>query len=167
MRFFFIALMLLCSAAGIGQQLFQPISFEAALKKASDEGKMVLVQYESADCKQCNEVADKGMQSEAVKEKLSKTFVCIRVSPQSADRQTISNLYHLLNSFGTLFIEPNKTLILNYPRSTTNPAEYLSQADLALERAGEVLKVNELEKEYRGGNRSVGVVESYLKKKMS
>ncbi|MFL5741716.1 MAG: hypothetical protein ACJ75B_15930 [Flavisolibacter sp.] len=167
MRFFSMVLVLLYSMTGIGQQLFQPLSFEQALKKAGEEGKIVLVQYESAVCQQCNEVASKGMQSAAAKEKLSKTFVCILISANHPDRQTIGNLYHIVNSFGTLFIEPNKTLILNYPRSSTNPAEYLNQADLALEKAGEVLKVNELEKEYRGGNRSVGFVEFYLKKRMS
>src|SRR5690348_17128304 len=99
MRIFLMVSVLLWSMACAGQQLFQPLSFEEALKKAGQEGKMVLVQYESDDCQQCNEVAMKGMESPAAKEKLSQTFVCILVTAHHPDRQTISHLYHIVNGF--------------------------------------------------------------------
>jgi hypothetical protein len=165
MRLLFIFSLLTTCMICRSQNIFKEISFDEALVKSQNEGKLVFIQYESENCKKCNEVADKGIANPELSEKLAATFICIRIPVNHPDREKIGQLYNISNSFGSLFISPDKTLIHKYLRSTTMAAEYMDQIDLALTKAGEGLQVSELEKEYKKGNRSPGFLEMYMQKK--
>src|SRR6476469_8152473 len=81
------------------QTIFQNISFEEAVNKARQEGKLIFLQFESADCRQCNEVANKGLDNAPLRDKLSASFVCVRISPTHPDRDQVGNLYNISKGF--------------------------------------------------------------------
>jgi hypothetical protein len=145
---------------------YQPITLSEALARSNKEGKMILVQYESADCNQCNEVADKGLNDPQVSSSINKIFIPIKISSTHPDRTSISTLFNI-KSFGTLFINQSSTLVHAFLQSSTLPTDYQKQINLAIDKAGEALKVSELEKEYKNGNKSPGFMELLLMKKKS
>lgn len=164
------ALLLLCIAfvsPAFSQVAFQNISFSDGLSKAKAEGKLVFLQVASPSCRECNAVAEKGLSDKELSNLVNQTFVALYVGPRSNDRRQVEAAYNLPDGFGTLFIDGNGTLIHRYAGSSTRPQPYKEAIDLALYRAGESLKVSELEKEYRNGNKTPGFLEQLLLKKKS
>ena len=155
------------SLSSYGQVAFQELSFDEALKRSQQESKIIFLQFESDDCIQCNEVADKGLSDAALSKRVNATFLPIKISADHRDRAEIITRYNLEKGFGTFFINHNGTLLHRFPRTTSRSAEYKEQLDVALNRAGEALKVEELERLFRNGNRSLGFVESLLLMKKS
>lgn len=51
--------LLLGTIAAFSQLNFENLSFAAALERSSKTGKLIFLQFESDECLQCNEVADK------------------------------------------------------------------------------------------------------------
>ena len=149
------------------QTNFRNVSFADALRMAKEEGKMVIMQLESQECDPCNEVANKGLDDKEVGNRIEQAFVAIKISPKHADRSQIESQYNMPKGFGTLFIDMNGTLIKKLPGTTSNPKEYLRQIDLALYSGSEGARINELEKEYIQGNRSISFLESLLIKRRS
>lgn len=165
MRLFpFFFLMALANPV-FAQIAFQSGPFSQALAKAKDESKLVFLQVASPSCRECNAVADKGLSDKELSQLINQTFVAIHLSKDHRDRWWIESTYNLPDGFGVLFIDGNGTLIHRYAGSTTQPQQYKEQIDLALYRAGESLKVSELEKEYRNGNKAPGFLEQLLLKK--
>jgi hypothetical protein len=165
MRLLFLVTSLITCFFCFSQNPFQDISFGEALKKSLQEGKLIFIQYESAGCNQCNEVANKGLENEELAQQLAETFICLRITPEHKDREEIGNLYNIASGFGSLFIDQNKALIHSYRKTTSRAVEYKQQIDIALTKAGEGSRVNELEKEYKNGNRAIGFLEFYLQKR--
>src|SRR3982750_3270152 len=97
--FFCLSFIALSSSA----QVFSAINFDDAIARARQEGKLVLLQYESANCPHCNEVADKAFDNIVLAEQLAKTFVCVKIGANHPDRQLIGNTYNVKNGFGSLF----------------------------------------------------------------
>lgn len=159
--------LVLFSITVFSQTVFQKISFEEAIKLSGQTGKLIFLQVESADCKHCNEVANKAFEDKDLRKKLEQTLICIKITPDAADRETINKLYGAKISFGSFFIDQNKSLVHSFPQSTTRAAEYISQIDMALYKSGEEVRVNELEKEYRNGNKSPAMLELLLRKRKS
>jgi thioredoxin-related protein/tetratricopeptide (TPR) repeat protein len=146
---------------------YQNISFEEAILKSKQTGQFIFIQVESPTCLQCNEVAEKGFQNKELSEQLENTFICIKITSSHPDRNQIESLYNMKNGFGTLFIGNDKTLIHSFPRTTTLAAEYKKQIDIFFDKAGESMKITELEKEYKSGNKSPGIMELLLLKRKS
>ena len=167
MKHLLLLLLLTSCCASFAQLPYQNISYADALKRSAAENKLILIQYESATCTQCNEVADKGLNDAKVVAQLAPAFICLKVDVQHPDRSLIGAQYNIEKSFGTLFIDRNGTLIHKFPGSTTFAAKYAEQADMALQKAGEGVKLSELEKEYKAGNKSPGILEALLIKKRS
>jgi len=71
------------------------------------------------------------------------------------------------NGFGSLFVANDKSLIHSFPMTTTFAAEYKKQVDMFFDKAGESIKIAELEKEYKSGNKSTGIIELLLLKRKS
>jgi hypothetical protein len=165
MRLLFLAITLITTNFCFSQHPFQDISFGEALKKSQQEGKLIFIQFESAACNQCNVVANKSLENEELAQQLAETFICLRISPMHQDRETIGSLYNIASGVGSLFVDQNQALIHSYRMTTTRAGEYKKQIDIALTKAGEGLKVNELEKEYKNGNRAIGFLEFYLQKR--
>jgi hypothetical protein len=69
--------------------------------------------------------------------------------------------------FGTLYINAEGTLVHKFASTTSSSKHYAEQSRLAIEKAGETLKVSELENEYKSGNKSIGFIEALLLKRQS
>ncbi len=146
-----------------GQLKFKPISFDDALQQSQKKGKIIFLQYESANCNQCNEVADKAFANEELAELLGQTFICIKITPGHPDRNRIAALYNKKkDGFGTLFIYGDGSLIHTYPGSTTFAAKYKEEIDKALTKASEGIQLKNLEKLYNEGNRNLNFLEFYM-----
>lgn len=167
MKIISILAFFLLPVAVFSQTTFRDISFEEAIKISTQTGKLVFLQVESADCKHCNEVANKAFEDKELRTKLEQTLICIKITPDAADRETINKLYGAKISFGSFFIDQNKSLVHSFPQSTTRAAEYISQIDMALYKSGEEVRVNELEKEYQNGNKTTAMLELLLRKRKS
>ncbi len=167
MKFLALLSCLFISAIISAQIHFSSVSFNEALQKASAEGKIIFLQFEAADCNQCNDVANKGFDNKEVADKINQTFFCLKIDPQHPDRSRIAASYNLdaNEGFGTLFIDNSGTIIHKFLKTTTFSKEYLNQIEVALMKAGENLKINELEKEYEKGNRSFGFLQVLLEKR--
>lgn len=162
-----IFLLFIIPVALFCQTPFRNISFEEALKLSAATGKMIFMQVESATCNRCNEVANKAFEDKELTTKLQQTLICIKMGQSDAGREIINKLYDVKESFGSLFIDQNKTLIHSFLKSTTRAAVYKEQIDLALYKSGEEIRINELEKEYRNGNKSSEMLEILLRKRKS
>lgn len=166
MRYIFFIQLLICSSGINAQLIFQPISFDNALKKAKEGKKYILLQFESSNCKQCNEVADKGMDNNEVAFRIKKTFIPIKIDTDHPDRKLISTNYNIKN-FGLFFLDHNGVLIHAFNQSSTSHKEYIKQFEIFLNKAGESLRLNELEKLYAPGNNSTDILEAILFKRKS
>jgi len=169
MRFLVFCLGLFIYTSSSAQVNFSSVLFDEALQKAQSEGKIIFLQFESAGCSQCNDVADKGLSDKDVAEKINQTFFCLKIDAQHPDRNKIATTYSVDadKGFGTLFINNAGTVVHKFLKTTTFSKEYASQVDIALMKAGESMKINELEKEYQKGNRSFGFLQSLLLKRRS
>lgn len=110
-------------------------------------------------------MANKSFENPELADQLSKIFICLRISPSHQDREQIGALYSIASGMGSLFIDQNKTLIHSYRMTTSRASDYVGQIDMALTMAGESLKMNELDQEYKKGNRYIGFMELYLQKR--
>lgn len=142
---------------------FENLTFDAALQKSKQTGKFIFLQFESEECEHCNEVADKAFRDKKLSEQLEQVFICIKTTKDSPDRQQVASLFNKKeDGFGSLFISSDGTLLHSYAGSTTLPKTYEEHIDKALIKAGEGLRVTELEKEYKSGNTSPGLIELLL-----
>ncbi len=160
-------LALLFPIALLAQIAFQQISFPKALKRSAETGQLIFLQFESSTCNHCNEVANKAFENKELSDQLEQTFICIKITPSHTDRETIGSLFNIKNGFGSLFIDQNKTLIHSFPKSTTQAIDYKDQIGMAIYKAGEEIRISELEKEYKKDNNNIGIMELLLKKRKS
>jgi hypothetical protein len=128
---------------------------------------MIFLQFESVGCNQCNDVANKGFQDKEVSEKINEIFLCLKIDAKHPDRSEVAKAYNLNEEkgFGTLFISSNGILLHKFSKTTSFAPEYSKQVDIALLRAGESFKMNELEEQYRKGDRSDDFVRVFLQER--
>lgn len=159
---------LLLAISAFSQVIFEDLSFNQALQKAKETGKLIFLQYEAEDCSQCNEVANKAFEDQKLGETLNQVFVCIKISPTHPDRNLLATLYSKnKNSFGSLFIATDKTIVHSYLQTTTLPRFYFDEIDKALTKSGEGIRLSSLEKEYQNGNKNPGLIELILETRKS
>jgi hypothetical protein len=128
---------------------YRDITFPEALQMSKQSQKIIFLQYESATCNECNEVADKGIGAQEVSERIQSAFIPIRITAESPDRESVRKQYNMSMEFGSLFIDWNGNLLHSYHRTTTRGEDYMEQITIALNKAGEALKLTELEKTYK------------------
>jgi hypothetical protein len=165
MRNILVTLLLSVTFPCFSQVAFQTIPYTDALKLAQAEGKMIFLQLESPECKQCTEVAEKGLSDSKVSDRINQAFIPLYISAKHKDRKEIEFLFNTPDGFGTLFIDQSGTLLHKFPGTTSFSKDYLDHIDKAFLKAGESLKISELEREYRNGNQSFGFLEQLLIKK--
>ena len=167
MRYLFLLCCFLAFTGVSAQVSFSSISFSQALQDAQGQGKLIFLQFEAANCEQCNDVANKGLSDKTVADKINQTFFCLKIDSQHPDRNRIAQDYNINadKGFGTLFLDNNGTLIHKFLQTTSRSKDYLVQTDIALSKAGENLGISELEKEYKKGNRSYGFLQMLLLKR--
>ena len=78
-------------------------SLETMLSKAKKENKLVLVQVESRECGQCNDVAQKGLSGTALKEKYALNFISTFVKQDDNLLKEITNKINLESKTKPLF----------------------------------------------------------------
>lgn len=149
------------------QPVFQNITFQEALNSSAQTGRLIFLQFESATCSQCNEVANKAFEDKKLSSNLEQTFICIKITPEHSEREKIGTLYNVKKSFGSFFIDHTATLIHSYNKSTTLAAAYTEQIGIALFKASEGVKISDLEKEYREGDKGVDMLQALLLKRKS
>lgn len=155
-----LSTLLLFAASAFSQLNFENLSYNAALQKAKQTGQIIFLQFESESCDQCNQVADKAFEDKKLSERLEQSFLCLKIAPDNPDRQLVSTKYNKkAESFGSLFINSDGSLLHVYPATSTAPKTYEEQIDKALMKAGESMRLTELEKMYTEGNRSSGAME--------
>ena len=164
-RKFFLLVLLLSSITGFSQVAFQNLSLSDALSQAKAEGKLIFLQLESPDCKECNETGLKGLSDKELGQRVNAAFIPLYVQAKHKDRLEIENLFNSPDGFGTLFIDHNANLIHKYGGSASIAKKYTEQIDIAFNKAGESIKLSELEKLYNNGNKSVGLLEQIMLKK--
>lgn len=167
MRNIFFYALLFLSFSAYSQSPFQNISLAQALQKAKAESKFIFLQFEAADCNQCNDVANKGFDNKVLAAKLEQAFVCLKIDAANPDRNSVAANYNLVpqKSFGTLFLDANGTLLHSFLRTTSRSQDYIAQIETALTKAGEVLNISQLENEYKNGNKGFGFLELLLQKR--
>lgn len=159
---------LLINLSAFCQLNFENISFDAALQKAKQTGQIIFLQFESETCDQCNQVADKAFENKKLVDRLEQGFVCVKITTDHPDRQQIAAIYNKkAGGFGSLFISSDGTLLHNYPATSTAPKTYEDEIDKALLKAGESMRLNELEKIYAAGNKTPGVMELLMQTKQA
>lgn len=144
---------------------FQNLSLSEALAKGRTESKMIFLQLEAPDCRQCSEVANKAFEDKDLSKVVNETFIPFYVSAKHKDRKEIESMFNVFDEFGTLFIEQSGELIHKLSGTVSMPKRYRDEIDVALIKAGESLKISQLEKEYKNGNKSLGFLEQLLVKK--
>lgn len=165
MRYLLLLFLILFTKTTFSQVNFEPISFNAALQKARAEQKLIFLQFEADKCGQCNDVAEKGLSQNSLAERINQLFICLKIDTIHADRKTIQLNYNMNKGFGTLFIDFRGNLIYKFGRTTTDHKEYAKQINIALNKASESVRINDLEKEYRNGKRDLDFIENYLFKR--
>jgi tetratricopeptide (TPR) repeat protein len=146
------------------QLKFENLSFDEALQQSKETGKLIFLQLESDECFQCNEVTDKAFSDVKLGNLLAETFICIKLNKNHPDRQKVAALFNKTStSIGSLFIAGDGSLIHTYTRTTTSPKAYEEEVNKALSKAGEGIRLKNMEQEYNSGNRSIGFLELYMK----
>src|SRR5438045_6145027 len=67
------------------QVKFETISLQNAISKAKKENKLIFLQLQSADCNQCNQVADKAFEDASLKN-LKNNFILVKLNSDSKER---------------------------------------------------------------------------------
>lgn len=132
------------------------------MKRAARQQKPIFVQFESATCKQCNEVADQGMQYEGAKTAAARDFIFLKVSPTHPDRAQIERAYNMTGGFGVLFVHHSGLLVHKYNRSSSSKFEYENQMQMARTKMQDLGKSTALEEAYKKGTRDIDFLEQYL-----
>ena len=129
-------------------------SLETMLSKAKKENKLVLVQVESKECGQCNDVAQKGLSGTALKEKYAVNFISTFVKHDDNLLKEITNKINLKSyNMGSLFLDSDGNLILKINSTTSSPMAYLEYADKAIALSKNTT-LKDLEARYKQGERS-------------
>ena len=159
-----LPILLLFNISLFSQVNFEGLSLNEAMKKSKETGKLIFLQLESSDCLQCNEVADKAFSDKKLGELFNQIFICIKITPNHPDRENINALFNKTGgSMGSLFIASEGSLVHTFNKTTTKPDVYKEEADKALSKAGEGMRLKSMEQQYKDGNRSFGFLEFYMK----
>lgn len=127
------------------QFLAADATLEEAKKTATDKSKPIVLLMAAADCGECNSVAEKSLQNNALHQLLDNDFVVLQISPDHEDRQYIQHTYNYRDGNIVLFLDAQGTLIHRMNRSTTRYQEYIDECKKALQQqsVGEDMRVLE------------------------
>jgi len=133
-----------------GQLPFLDMAYKTALDRAAREDKLVCLLYASADCESCNEALYKRLGAGRVKQQIARSFIPVRIGPESGDREHIRQLFDLKMSSGILFVDDKNNLIYSVPYNIRISVDSLLNEALRRQRSIAILK--EKEKSYFGQN---------------
>lgn len=159
----FLLLSVISSLQLDAQISFSNLSFDMALSASKQTGKVIFLQFESVNCNQCNEVADKAFNDIKLGELVNATLIPLKITADHPDRNKIAATYNKSErSFGTIFLTGDGTLIHNYSKTSSQPKSYEEEIDKALYKAGEGIRISSFQSQYKSGNRNLAFLEEYM-----
>lgn len=135
-----------------------------ALTRAQAENKLLFVQLQSADCRQCNDVGAAGVDDSKVVQTMANDFLFLLVPPASPDYETLSAKHRL--QFGTLFLDASGSLIHLIRSTNSQGTMYTTEAGKALQNRSAVAELSAMEEQFKAGNRSFTFLEKLVQKRM-
>jgi hypothetical protein len=142
-----LLLTFLLPAFASAQFLAPDTPLQQAFIEATQKDKLIFLMIESAECQQCNDVADKALQNDTLKKDLKKNFIALRISPLHPDLNYIQEKYNYQAGNVVLFLDKWGTLVHRMNLSTTNYNRYVLECMNATMRKTEADHVRTLEKE--------------------
>ena len=116
----------------------QAQSVDDAFKQAKKENKIVMMFVESPDCPQCNDVADKGISGDAVKQLIKDSCVFIKTKSKDFDQLVSPSLFVISKTFfGIAYFDADRNILYIAPNSTSLSYTYLQNINLALKEKRE------------------------------
>lgn len=114
-----------------------------------------MVQLTSKDCIQCNEVAEKGLGSEGVNNKITaEKIIAVKYSHTDADWSHLAKTNDLPTGLALLFFSPSGNVIYRYSGSTSSSNRYIQMIDAAKSKLDDEAAIETFEKAYESGSRN-------------
>ncbi|OYU57041.1 MAG: hypothetical protein CFE25_07440 [Chitinophagaceae bacterium BSSC1] len=125
-------------------------SMDDAFVQAKKEKKIVMVAVESTNCKECNDVAAKGISTSLVKNAISNNAIFLKVNKMPEAFLGPSVLYILPSEFfGVLFLDADRNILDIMEGSSSSYIPYLDHIDKAVkENQSNGTSLAELKKNY-------------------
>lgn len=136
---------LLLPVFAAAQFLTPDTPLQQAYIQATQQNKLIFLMIESADCQQCNDVADKALQNDTLKNFISSNFIAIRLTGENPDLNFLKEKYNTVDGNSILFLDKLGTLISRMNMSTSDYKRYITQCKYALNRKTEADGLRALE----------------------
>jgi tetratricopeptide (TPR) repeat protein len=146
MKKLLLCFVLLSPVYAFTQFLAADATLVKAKKKATAKGKPIALLMKSADCSECNSVAEKSLQNASLHQLLANDFVVLQVAPGHKDRSYIQGAYNYSDGNMVLFLDGSGTLIHRMNKSTTRYEDYIDECKKALLQQATGAVIRSLEK---------------------
>lgn len=160
-----LLLTLLIPFFAAAQFLAPDTPLQQAYTQATQQDKLIFLMVESADCRQCNEVASKAFQNDTLKNYIRENFIAIRIPAEHPDLSSLKEKYHSLGGNSVLFLDKWSTLLFRMNISTTDHKRYIAQAKNALARKAEADQLRALEADALAGKLATGQLYELIHKR--
>lgn len=137
MRSFLSFCFILTTSIAFSQVNFKELTLQEAFKEASKKGKIVFVQFVSATCKQCNEVADRAFIDKKLGAIADEKCIAIKIDLQSTDRANFIEKYNSDENLGSFFFTGDADLLHRTTTTTSLATTYINDIELAYNRFSE------------------------------
>jgi thioredoxin-related protein len=145
------------------QTTFSKMSFEKAQELSKKDNRILMVQLSSKDCIQCNEVAEKGLGSTAVNDKISaEKIIAIQFGFGEDDWDQLTKKYNAPGGLVILFFSPSGNMIYRYNGSTTFSNSYVQMIDAAKSKLNDEAAIETFEKAYASGSRNPALLSQLI-----
>jgi len=151
-----LLLTLLLPAFTHAQFLSPETSLQQAFIQATQEDKLIFLMVESDQCQQCNDVADKALQKEALKDELKRNFIAIRIPAFHPDRNYLKDKYNYVGGNVVLYLDKWGTLVHRLNMSTSYADKYIQESKLAYLKEIEADYMRSLEQDALAGKMEPG-----------
>jgi thioredoxin-related protein len=156
--------LLICTTTFSQIVFIDNLTWEQAAQKAKAEKKLIFLHLEDSKCQQCNDVATQGFSSPVLKDKFDKNFISLRANVETERGRKLAEKFEIRGALISLFIDADGNILNRFNGSTSRPATYEEQADIALGRKDEK-HLSDFNKEYKDGARSSAFLKEYMVKR--
>jgi len=137
------------------QTSFHKLSFDQAMESAKKDKRILMVQLSSKDCIQCNEVAEKGLSSAVVNNKISEEkIIAVKYGFGDADWDQLTKTNNAPTGLLLLFYSPSGNVIYRYNGSTSFANSYIQMIEAAKGKLNDEAAIETFEKAYESGSRN-------------
>lgn len=159
----FLIILSLSISSLFAQTSFRKLPFDQALETAKNEKRILMVQLSSKDCIQCNEVAEKGLGSATVNNKISaEKIIAVQYVFGDPDWNLLTKKYSAPDGLLLLFFSPTGNVIYKYNGSTSFANSYVQMIDVAKSKLNDEAAIETFEKAYESGSRNTALLEQLI-----